>query len=242
MSSKVTTLEGSLVRLVKWVDEWVKTLTSGAVGDIVGSKDTGNLGGKLGTVLVEGKVAVGGVVWVDEGVPVGISWLLLKVQKSWGLSWPWGWLDWPWGWCSPNNWLLNDDLLLFLGVGDECSGIPTGGWDVGSIQDPESILASGVLDSVSLTIISNIGVLANPVAGSIRLLPENDLVLGGESGSGTAISNVESLLFQDLGILLVKGLAHGSSGSDSGKNEQFHHLEWIFGLIWIKKSWETKDF
>ena len=68
VSSEVGSIEG--------VDERVDALTVSAVGDQAcgqGLGDTGGvLGGELGAVLVESKVAVGGIVGVDEGVPVGV--------------------------------------------------------------------------------------------------------------------------------------------------------------------------
>ena len=79
---------GVVVAGVKWVDEGVESLAASAGGNERAVQNTGDLRGKLGTVLVEGKVAVGGVVGVDEGVEVGVNWLviILLVVRDQGLG------------------------------------------------------------------------------------------------------------------------------------------------------------
>lgn len=72
-----------VVALVEGVDEGVESLAAGAVGDEGSVEDAGHLGGELGSVLVEGKVAVGGVVGVDEGVEVGVDGLVVVLLVVW---------------------------------------------------------------------------------------------------------------------------------------------------------------
>lgn len=227
MSGKVAADERLLVASVEGVDEGVQTLATGAWGNIVGSENTGDLWGELGSLLVEGKVAVGGVVWVDEGVGVGVNWSLVN-DWSWGWTWggllwdelllllPWGNLLWPWSW-------LGLDEFFFGFLGDESSSVDAGGWNVSAFQDSESFLASGVLHGVGLTIFANVGVLTDSVASVVGLLPEDDLVLGGEGGSGTTVTGVESLFPQDLGIPLVDDLTN-TSRDGAGKDNQAKHF------------------
>jgi hypothetical protein len=201
-----------LVASVEGVDEGVESFASGAWGNIVGSKDTGNLWGEFGAVLVEGKVAVGGVVWVDEGVVVLGNWGLDKLLPwggSWGRLWlllllnSWGNL-WPWCWSFELEGLFIEDLLYKWG------GVDAGGWNVSALQDPESFFAGRVLDSVGFAVSADVGVLTDPVSRAVGLLSEDDLVLGCESGSGAAVAGVEPLFLEDLGVLLFNDLGEPS--------------------------------
>jgi len=229
--SLLTGQETSLVvASVEGVDEGVDSGAVGAVGDKVGVQRTGwgSLGCEGSSVAVEGKVAVGGVVGVDEGVEVGVNNLLsIIVITDLGL----GLLDWD---------LLGADLLLlwllldllndldgclgfikFLSV-ESGSGLSVGG-DVGTVENPESVLASGVLDGVGLAVLTNVRVFSKPVAVDVGFLPEDMSVLGGEGSSCAAVSGVEALLLQDLGIL---GVDLGAAGSDgASKNNQSKHFE-----------------
>jgi hypothetical protein len=219
-----------VVASVEGVDEGVNSGAVSAVGDEVGVQRTGwgSLGCEGGSVAVEGKVAVGGVVGVDEGVEVGVNDLLnIIVITDLGL----GLLDWD---------LLGADLLLlrlllnllsnldgclwlFKILSVECGSRLSVGGNVGTVENPESVLASGVLDCVGLAIITDVRVFAQPVTVDVGLLPEDVAVLGGEGSSCTAVSGVESLLLQDLGIL---GVDLGAAGSDgASKNNQSKHFD-----------------
>jgi hypothetical protein len=167
----------------------------------------GSSGGKVSSIAVEGKVAVGGVVGVDEGVEVGVLdliiiitdlglrlllLLLLLLNPLDGL----GSLD------RGSNFIIK--IMCVKG-----SCVLAGGRDVGSIKNSEAILACRVLDCVGLAILTDVGVLSEPVAINICLLPEHVTVFSGEGSSGAAISGIETLLFQDLGIF---GVDLGTAG------------------------------
>lgn len=227
MSGQETSL---VVASIEGVDEGVDTSAVSAVWDKVGVQRTGwgSLGCKVSSVAVEGKVAVGGVVGVDEGVEVGVNILLnIIVITDLGL----GLLDWDLlGADLLLLWLLLDLLnnldgclwlLKFLSV-EGSSGLSVGG-NVGTVENPESVLASGVLNGVGLAVLANVGVFAEPVAVDVGFFPEDMAVLCGEGSSCAAVSGVESLLLQDLGILRVDLGAAGSD--DASKNNQSKHFE-----------------
>ena len=232
MPSQVAAKQTLLVGTVKGVDKRVQAFASGAVRNVLASKDTGNLRGKLGSVLVESKVAVSGVMGVDEGVEVRVNRLILH-QFCWESgSWSGSWCgsgcgSWCGSWCRSwcGSWgrdelsgltRLDRDRLWFLRY--KWGSILSSRWNVGAIQDPETIQSSRVLDSIGFSILSDVGVLTNTVSSSIRLFPEDDLILSGKSGSGAAISSIEPLLLQDLGILFLKDLSHGSCHSSRQNN------------------------
>lgn len=212
--------KGLLVASIKWIDEGVKALATSAWRDVVGAKDTGNLWGELGAVLVEGKVAVGGVVWVDEGVVVG--------SRGFDKLWPWGW---SWGGFL-NSWgnlgscgagcLFDWEWLFFKDFFNEWGGVDTGGWDVIAFQDTETFLASGVLNGVGLAVRADVRVLTDPVASVIGFFTEDDFVLGSEGGSGTSVTGVEPLFFQDLGVFFFNELGE-PSGENACQNDQSKH-------------------
>merc|ERR1719150_2774262 len=110
------------------------------------------------------------------------------------------------------------------GAGDESGGVLASGWDVGAVEDPESVLAGGVLDGVGLSVVSDVGVLPDPVSALVGLLAEEDLVLGGEGGAGAPVAVVEPLLLQDLGVPVVKGLAEGG-GHRARKHDESEHCD-----------------
>ena len=118
--------------------------------------------------------------------------------------------------------LLNDGssgcLGLNSGLGVERGGSGTGGPDMVSLKDPESVLASGVFDSEDLTVIADIRVLPDPVTGSIGFFTENLTIIGGKSGPGSSVSGVESLFFQDLGIFGINVLAEAQTGHTGNNN------------------------
>jgi hypothetical protein len=213
------------VRSVEGVDEGVDSGTVSAVGDEVGVQGCGggSPGGEVSSVAVEGKVAVGGVVGVDEGVEVGVLDLIVVVA------------DLGFGLLGNDLDLLGSDLLLLLLL--NLDGSLLGNWDwcfvnvlsvesggglsvgrnVRSVENAESVNAGGVLDSVGLAVFSDVGVFSESVSVDVGLLPEDVSVLSGEGGSGAAVSGVESLLLQDLGILGVD-LGAASSDGDSQNN------------------------
>ena len=229
-SGLVTSQEtGLVVGSVKGIDERINAGTVSAVGDKVGVqvRSGGTLGGKLGSVDVESEVTVGGVVRVDEGVEVGVLdlivviadlglglWLGLSLDNADGLL------------LLDLNGLgnLNGGLRGFLKLlGVEGSGSLTVGGDVSSIENPETVLSGGVLDSVGLAVFADVRVLADPVAVDVGLLPEDVAVLGGEGSSGSAVAGVEPLLLQDLGIAGIDKLGAAGSDGDSQDNLKKNH-------------------
>ena len=203
---------GLCVAGIEGVDEGINSGTIGTVWNKSGilGVSWGSSGGKVGTIAVEGEVAVGGVVGVDEGVEVGVlDFIIVVTDLGFRL-------------------LLLDLLDLLLDLLDlldwgsnffievvsiKSSSSLASGRNVGPIQDSESVLACRVLDSVGLAILSDVGVLSNPVTVNVCLLPENVSVFSGEGSSGAAISSIESLLLQDLGILRVDLGTAGHNGA-----------------------------
>ena len=229
-SGLVTSQEtGLVVGSVKGIDERINSGTVSAVGDKVGVQGSswGTLGGEGGAVDVEGEVAVGGVVGVDEGVEVGVLdlivviadlglglWLGLSLDNADGLL------------LLDLNGLgnLNGGLRGFLKLlGVEGSGSLTVGGNVSSVENPETVLSGGVLDSVGLAVFADVRVLADPVAVDVGLLPEDVAVLGGEGSSGSAVAGVEPLLLQDLGIAGIDKLGAAGSDGDSQDNLKKNH-------------------
>ena len=181
-TSLVTGKKTALVRGIKGVDEWVD---SGAVGTgrHTGKEVVGNLavvvvvpGGKIGSVDVVLEVPVGGVVRVDEGVEVGVHRGVDIVVVQGGSNRGRG---------SGSG--GNKSGRGRSGVGLTSLGSIKGsrvetvgtGRDMGSFQDPESILASGVPHGDGLAVISNVAVLSNPLPVGGGLLPEDGAVLLG---------------------------------------------------------------
>ena len=79
-SSEVSGQEtGVLVRSIKGVNKGVQSFASSAWWDIASAKDSGNLWCKFSTILVEGKITVSGIMWVDEGVEVRVYWIIIVV-------------------------------------------------------------------------------------------------------------------------------------------------------------------
>ena len=68
-----------LVRSIKGVNKRVQSFASSAWWDIGRVEDSGNLWCKFSSILVEGKVAVSGIMWVDEGVEVRVYWFIIVV-------------------------------------------------------------------------------------------------------------------------------------------------------------------
>lgn len=172
-TSEVTGEETSLfVGFVEWVNEGVDTFTASAGWDEVLLNGVWVQWVETGSVGVELEVSVGWVVWVDEWVSVWVDWGVVVVDigklglgNLLGLDLDllglWAWL-WSWLWLSDTlNWL---DWLFDFGSGD--SWVKSGSvqtvsavWNVGTIEDSEAVLASGVFDSVSLTVITDVRVL-----------------------------------------------------------------------------------
>jgi hypothetical protein len=75
--------------------------------------------------------------------------------------------------------------------------------NVVSLEDPESVLASGVPHSDGLPVLVNVAVLPNPLPVRRGLLPEDSPVLLSEGRAKPAVSSVKSLLFQNFCILRI---------------------------------------
>ena len=87
--------------------------------------------------------------------------------------------------------------LRVVGGGLEAGGA---GGHVVALQDPEAVDAGGVPHGDGLAVVVDVAVLADPLAVSAGLLPGDGAVLLGVRRAETAVSSVEPLLLQDLGI------------------------------------------
>lgn len=214
-TSEVTGEETSLVvGSIKWVDEWVDTGAVSAVWDKGLLLSNWRVWVETSSVGVELEVSVGWIVWVDEWVEVWINWGIIVVDELgfWG-NWLWSWLGlWAWG---SNTDLLDWGLLdwgwsgFFSSEGwVESGSVQTVGtiWNMGTIKDSETVLASSVFDSISLTVVTDVRVLANSFTVQVGFFPENVSVFSGKSRASTAITGVKSLFFQDFGIFWVDEL------------------------------------
>jgi len=137
------------------------------------------LGLELSSVSIEPEVPVGGVRGVYEGVPLGPGFLPLGCRS--GVGNPGG---------SPGSGVRNRPRGFpgFLGertlesdfrvVGRGVETIGSGG-NMGSLQDPESILAGSVAHCDGLTLGVYVAVLAHPLPVSRYLLPGDSAILLG---------------------------------------------------------------
>ena len=214
--SKVTGQETS-VGGVEGVDKRVDSGTIGAVRDQgLGQGGPGGglgvLGFEISPISVEGKVTVGGVVGVDEGVPVGVLFDFFVIVVF--------------------DHRCGDGLRLRCGGSARCGGcglrcgnfgverggLLAGGTDVVAFDDSEAVLAGNVFNGEGLAVIADIGILADSVAVSIGLFTENFSVFSCESGTGSTIAGIESLFFQDFGIFGVNCLS-GACGNHASKSK-----------------------
>merc|ERR1712088_584321 len=101
-------------------------------------------------------------------------------------------------------------LLSNLGLGRSLAST----WNVGTVQNSESIDTSAVLDHNGISILVNVAVLANPLVISRGFLLESDSVLLGVGGPELAVSHVEPLLLQDPGQAGVAIELRGSLAGD----------------------------
>ena len=119
-------------------------------------------------------------------------------------------------------------LLHVLSVGTS--------WDVGALQDLESVLAGRISDGDGLAFLINVAVLTNSLTVSGGLLSEHGSILLSKSCSVSSITSVESLLLQDLGILGFNKLLTGSGSDETGCCDKSEHFESNFQtlLAWLK--------
>jgi len=129
--------------------------------------------------------------------------------------------------------LLLLDKLLTRSRGRARGGLELGrglavgaGGHVVALQDPEPVLASGVSHSDGLARLVDVAVLANPLAVGSRLLPVNCSVLLGIGRSKPAVSSIEPLLLEDLGLLRVDKLGEGGRSKAGGENKLKHDDGW----------------
>jgi len=217
-TSQVTGKQTSvLVGGVEWVDEGVDTraVSTGRHAGELGSD--GVVGGKLGSVSVELEVSVGGVVGVDEGVEVGVDGgigvVIVRDSLEGGLdggSSHGGGLE---SRSSSGSGSGGSRVLRVEGSRVEAVGA---GRDVVTLQDSESVLAGGVLDSDGLAVVTNIAVLTDTFSIQAGFFSEHNTVLLGESRAESAVASVESLLLEDLGVLGVDELGSSQGGKTRG--------------------------
>merc|ERR1719360_229139 len=217
-----------LVASIEGIDKGVDSSAVGTVGDASDLAGNGVVGGELGSVGVELEVSVCGVMGVDEGVKIGVDGGISIVVVSECLNGRLGLLGLDeTGSGGDGSGLLHGDGSLSCDVGVEggaVEAVGTGG-NVSAVQDSESVLAGSVLYSVCLAVIANVGVLADSLAVKAGLLSEDNAIFLGKSRAETAVTGVESLLLQDLGVLGVDELASGSNGQTRSKHKSKH--------IWI---------
>jgi hypothetical protein len=220
----VTSEKPALVRSVKRVHEGVDTGTVSAgrnakVLDLGG----GLLGGEVGAVGVESEVTVGWVMGVDEGVEVGVHGLIRVVIVN----------------CLGGGGGLNNrgsnrlDRSLDRGGGllsDEGGRVlsVSSRGDVGTLKNPEAILASSVPHSDGVSVLANVAVLPDPLSVSGTLLPEDGAILLGKGGAMTAVPGIEPLLLEDLGVLGVNDTlaANGSDETSCGDKSKHDEDRW----------------
>jgi len=193
---------------VKGVDKGVKTLTSSTVGDkrsVQGNgcllASTGRLGSldglsglELGSVSVESKIPVGGVMWVNEGVAVGVRFL----DRCGGTGGQWNTCAGCGGGGNTSGCLRCGGRCGSVFTGNfriKGSGILTGGLNMISFQDFESIYSSGIFNGNNFSVIANVGILANSVSVNIGFFTENMAIFCCKSRAGSAISGIKTLFF-----------------------------------------------
>jgi len=215
----VTCEEPALVRSVEGVHEGVDTGAVSAVRDAeVLDLGGGLLGGEVGAVGVESEVTVGRVMGVDEGVEVGIHGLIgVVVVNCLG-----GGLD--------NRGSNRLDRSLDRGGGllsDERGRVlsVSSRGDVGTLENPEAVLAGGVPHSDGVPVLANVAVLPDPLSVSSTLLSEDGAVLLGEGGAVTAVPGIEPLLLEDLGVLWVNDTLAASGSDETSCGDKSEHDE-----------------
>jgi len=217
----VTSEKAALVRSVKRVHEGVDTGAVSAGRDAkVLDLGGGLLGGEVGAVGVESEVTVGWVMGVDEGVEVGVHGLIGVVIVN-GLGGGGG-LD-----NRGSNGLdrsLDRGGGLLSDEGGRVLSVSSRG-DVGTLENPEAVLASGVPHSDGVSVLANVAVLPDPLSVSSTLLPEDGAVLLGEGGAMTTVSGIEPLLLEDLGVLGVNDTLAASGSDETSGGDKSEHDE-----------------
>lgn len=196
---------GSVEGVDKGVDSSTVSTIRHQTGSMGSSGNSASLGLEVSSISVESKVTVGRVMGVDEGVSVGVSFFhVIVVSKLLDGS-----LDRSLNGLHRGSPGGSGQRLFSLGV--ERSGLLTSGSDVIALNDSEAVFASGILDSEDLSVLANVGILADAVAIDVSLFSEDLSVLGGEGCSIAAVSGIESLLFQDFGIFGIDVLSQGKA-------------------------------
>jgi len=223
-ASLVTSEEPALVRSVEGVHKGIDT---GAVSAGRNSKvldlSGGLLRSEVGTVGVEPEVTVGRVMGVDEGVEVGVHGFVGVVIVN-GLG-DRGGLDNRGS--DGLDWSLNRGGGLLSDKGGRVLSVSSRG-DVGTLENPEAVLAGSVPHSDGVPVLANVAVLPNPLPVSSALLPEHGAVLLGKGSSVTAIPGIKPLLLEDLGVLGVNDTlaANGSDETSCGDKSEHDEDRW----------------
>ena len=193
-ASLVTSEEPALVRSVEGVHKGIDT---GAVSAGRNSKvldlSGGLLRSEVGTVGVEPEVTVGRVMGVDEGVEVGVHGLVSVVIVN-GLG-DRGGLDNRGS--DGLDWSLNRGGGLLSDKGGRVLSVSSRG-DVGTLENPEAVLAGSVPHGDGLALLVDVAVLAHPLTVGGRLLPVNCSVLLGIGRPKPSVTGVESLFLENL--------------------------------------------
>ena len=203
VSSQLTSMGG-----IEGVDEGIDSSTVSAVRDKAAGQRSGRSGDgifgfELGSVGVESKVSVGGVMGIDEGVPVGVlfNFFIIEIPDLGDNgSGSGGGSD---GGGSLSNWSRFADFSV------EGSGILTGSSDMITFNDSEAIFAGDVFDRDHFAIITNVRILTNAVTLCVSFFFENGSIFGGKSGTMLTVTGIEPLFFEDFGIFGVNGLRQG---------------------------------
>lgn len=154
-------------------------------------------GGEAGGVGVELEVAVSRVVGVDKRVEVGVDGGVALVNIVVVLGG--GGSDGDRG-GDLSDGGGSDRRLILGGKWSRVETVGAGG-NVGTVQDPEAVLAGGVLHGVGLAVVPDVAVLPDALALRSGLLSKDNAVLLGVGGAETAIAGVEALLLEDFGVL-----------------------------------------
>jgi len=220
-ASLVTSEKSGLVRSVEGVHEGVDTgaVSAGRNSEVL-DLSGGLLRSEVGTVGVESEVTVSRVMGVDEGVEVGVHGLVgVVIVNSLGNR---GGLDNRGS--DGLDWSLHRGGGLLSDEGGRVLSVSSRG-DVGTLENPEAVLAGSVPHSDGVPVLANVAVLPNPLPVSSALLPEYGAVLLGKGSSVTAIPGIEPLLLEDLGVLGVNDTLAASGSDETSCGDKSEHDE-----------------
>ena len=173
----------------------------------------GVFGCEIGSISVESEISMSGVMRVDEGVSVRVFFDLIIFIEHW---------------CG-NSLGLNNGCGGTDGCGSrgrcgfgriERCGLLTGGTNVITFKDSETVFTGGIFDGYGFTVFIDIRILSDTFTLSVSFFPENFSVLRCKCGSGTSVSGIETLLFQNFSVFWVNSLSGAYSNQTTNSNLQ----------------------